>query len=38
MDQYIEKLRHNSQLSDTRPNNYHAHLYYEIDSYFILDP
>jgi hypothetical protein len=37
IDQYIEKLHHNSRLHATRLNNYYAHLYSEIDSYFILD-
>jgi hypothetical protein len=38
IDQYIEKLRHNSQLRITRFNNYHAHFYFETDSYLILGP
>jgi hypothetical protein len=38
IDQYIEKLRHNSQLRTTRLNNYHAHFYPETDSYLILGP
>jgi hypothetical protein len=36
IDQYIEKLRHNSQLRTTRLNNYHALFYSKIDSYLIL--
>jgi hypothetical protein len=36
--QYIEKLRHNSQLHTTRLNNDNAFFYSEIDSYLILDP
>jgi hypothetical protein len=36
--QYIEQLRHNSQLRTTRLNNYHAFFYSEIDSYLILGP
>jgi hypothetical protein len=35
-DQYIERLRHNSQLRITRFNNYHVFFYSEIDSYLIL--
>jgi hypothetical protein len=38
IDQYIEKLRHNSQLRTTRLNNYHALFYSEIDSYLIFWP
>jgi hypothetical protein len=36
IDQYIEKIRHNSQLRTTRLNNYLALFYSEIDSYLIL--
>jgi hypothetical protein len=35
-DQYIERLRHNSQLRITRLNNYHIFFHSKIDSYFIL--
>jgi hypothetical protein len=36
IDQYIEKICHNSQLRTTRLSNYHALIYSEIDSYLIL--
>jgi hypothetical protein len=38
IDQYIEWLRHNSQLCTTRLNNYHAPFHSEIDSHLILEP
>jgi hypothetical protein len=38
INQYIEQLRHNSQIHTIRLNNYHALFYSEIDSYLILDP
>jgi hypothetical protein len=38
IDQYIERLRHNSQLRTTRLNNYYASFHTEIDSYLILGP
>jgi hypothetical protein len=37
-DQYIEQLRHNSQLRTIRLNNYHAPFHSEKDSHFILGP
>jgi hypothetical protein len=35
IDQYIDRLRHNSQLHTMRLNNYHVHFYSEIDSHII---
>jgi hypothetical protein len=37
-DQYIERLRHNSQLHTTRLNNYHAPFHSKKDSHLILGP
>jgi hypothetical protein len=37
-DQYIEQLRHNSQLRTIRLNNYHTHFHSEKDSHLILRP
>jgi hypothetical protein len=37
-DQYIERLRHNSQLRTIRLNNYHAPFHPEKDSHIILGP
>jgi hypothetical protein len=37
-DQYIERLRHNSQLRTIRLNNYHANFNSEKDSHLILWP
>jgi hypothetical protein len=37
-DQYIERLRHNSQLRTTRLNNYHTPFHSEKDSHLILQP
>jgi hypothetical protein len=37
-DQYIERLRHNSQLHTIRLNNYHAPFHSEKDSHLILVP
>jgi hypothetical protein len=37
-DQYIERLRHNSQLHTIRLNNYHASFHSEKDSHLILGP
>jgi hypothetical protein len=37
-DQYIERLRHNSQLRTTRLSNYHAPFHSEKDSHLILGP
>jgi hypothetical protein len=37
-DQYIERLRHNSQLCTIRLNNYHAPFHSEKDSHLILGP
>jgi hypothetical protein len=36
IDQYIERLRHNTQLRTIRLNNYHAHFHSEKDSHLIL--
>jgi hypothetical protein len=36
INQYIERLRHNSQLRTTRLSNYHAHFHCKIDSHLIL--
>jgi hypothetical protein len=38
IDQYIERLRYNSQLCTTRLNNYFAPFHSEIDSHLILGP
>jgi hypothetical protein len=38
IDQYIERLHHNSQLRTTRLNNYYAPFHSEIDSHLILGP
>jgi hypothetical protein len=35
-DQYIERLRHNSQLRTIKLNNYHTHFHSEKDSHLIL--
>jgi hypothetical protein len=37
-DQYIERLRHNSQLRTMRLNNYHTPFHSEKDSHLILGP
>jgi hypothetical protein len=37
-DQYIERLRHNSQSHTIRLNNYHAPFHSEKDSHLILGP
>jgi hypothetical protein len=37
-DQYIERLRHNSQLRTIRLNNYHTPFHSEKDSHLILGP
>jgi hypothetical protein len=37
-DQYIERLRHNSQLRTIRLNNYHAPFHSEKDFHLILGP
>jgi hypothetical protein len=37
-DQYIKRLRHNSQLRTMRLNNYHAPFHSEKDSHLILEP
>jgi hypothetical protein len=37
-DQYIERLRHNSQLRTIRLNNYHSPFHFEKDSHLILGP